>query len=61
MKPEVELAYGLVLLVVVDMIVLSRLAHRLRRTCWIDTLSRWVDEQIVTKHLLPHLRQNPVA
>ena len=59
MRPEVYFAYGLVALVVVDMIVLSRLARRLRRECWIDTLSRWVEEQIVVKHLLPRLWQVP--
>jgi len=56
MKPEIPIACILVMLAVVDGVLLKRLSRPIRRVCWIDTLSRLVEEHIVTKHLIPHLR-----
>lgn len=59
MRPEVYYAWALVSLAVVDMVVLARMSRRIRSTCWIDALSRLVEEQIVQKHLLPRLPRFP--
>ena len=59
MKPEVYFACFLVTLAVVDMVVLKRLSRPIRRMCWIDTFSRMIEDKIVTKLLLPHLRRYP--
>ncbi len=59
MRPEGYFACILVMLAVVDTVVLKRISRPIRRVCWIDTLSRLVEEKIVTKHLLPHIRRYP--
>jgi len=56
MKPEVPASCILVMLAVVDVVLLKPLSRPIRRMCWIDTLSRLVEEHIVTKHLIPHLQ-----